>query len=477
MRCARTRAAVLGIALATLHAGCQVTCPSADRAPVPDGRVAAFAVLARDETRTQISLLDARGALITFPSPDDVDGPETDVWLDANDTWAGMLTPDGIGLEPQLAETPLPASLGGPFVTLFLPGDAREIARFPVDGSAPIETLTVPALRGDQTARGGVVRDLVVSSEADRPTVLYALRGEGVIPGSPDRAFGEDLLVIDPALDPEIGGAVIATIPLGAAGSSGVGGPDVPAAPQRMVAAFDRLYVGLDRYAASGLTSIVGPGAIAIVDPAGRRLVGTFELPFPDFTRCGQIARSPTDSGDPNVIFLVVACRGAGDDLASQQRSAGVVLLRVEQDPDVPEREPVVTAETWWRANTELDLVPSRGLVALPGNAIAAVSDGDASMLRDDTLFVLDLDAEPPVVQRIARGVLVPDQLSGLGTGAFLPDPAAPDAGLLVWPAGRSGILRMSVRSVGGSIEVEGLSRFELCNDLVAQQVRLLSQP
>lgn len=494
MRSDATRMAILAIALASLclHPGCEPPCPSADRAPVRAGTTATFAVLAIDDTRAQISLLDETGSPITWP----VDGraDPTDVWLDANDDWEDMRAARGIGVDARLPWAPLPAALpGGPFVTVLAQYGGREIIRFPTDGRAPLETRTQPALVGVEEGSGGAVVDLAFEeSPGGELTTLLALRAPGT--SAVTGAFGGDVLVIDLATDPENGGAIVDTIPLAAAGAGAAAGA------RRMVSGFGRLYVGLDRHQAgtAGTPGATGAGAIAIVDPAGRRLVGTFEIPEPMLARCADVAPVPERSGDPDSFLLAVGCAGAGAELADRQASAAVVLLRVTRDPETPEREPVLTVEETWRATSDFAVLPSRSLVALPGHAIAAVAAGDPAEPRDDLLFVVDLDAEGDAgrVQRVARAPLIEGEISGMGSGAFLPDPAAPGTGLLVWAAGRQGILRRRVRTVpaadGGldavicpsdhpacvPAEDDPLAgSIRLCNRLVAQDVRVLAQP
>ncbi|AKF07825.1 hypothetical protein [Sandaracinus amylolyticus] len=491
MRWTRTWVAVLATALALLATGCPRICETSDRAPVPDGVTPRFGVLAYDETRTEITLLDEVGTPIEFPEADDP-AELTDIWLDATYEWEDQLATIGIGLDGRMPWTQLPG--GG--LTIATARYGRELVRFPFDTSPPQELRTTPMLLARPEASGGQVLDLFVSFASETPDdedvdTLYALRAPGV---DGETAFGQDVLVFE--LDPENdeGGAVVDSISL-------IGTVEgAPPRPERMVPRFDRLYVGLDGYQAQGSAEgndLVAPAALAIVDPAGRRVVGTFRYDATDqeLFRCAEVAPSLDPTSDPtNVVRLVVACRGVGGDVTTRAESAGIVELLVERDPDDAEREPVVTLENVWSSQSFFATLPSRGLVPLPGRAAAFVSAGSIEETLDDALYVVDLDSEEAIRIRVASAPLFPDELSGMGTGAFLPE--GPESGLLVWPLARRGVLRRRIRTVtaadgeGRDVVVcpsdhsaclpedEALEDpVDLCNSLLVDQVRLLDAP
>ena len=465
---------------ASLLSGCPEVCETSDRAPLPSDVTAHFAVLAHDATRTEVALLDASGAPILLPTATDDDAPETttDVWLDSNYVWDEMLAPAGVDRDARMPWTMLPG--GGVTVSTTLGG--RELVRLPLDESPPEELRLAPELAGMAEVAGAPLRDLavVLGAGEDPDLVLFAQGGA--------------IAVMERGgADTPRGGALVDTI--SRAGAAG----DAPAAPERMVLAQGRLFVGLERYQpapAPEQPAQVDPGAIAVVDPGGRRLVDTFELDgdAAGLVRCGELAPSLDAPADPGVERLVLSCRGVGAGVVEQAESAGVVELRIERDPDAPEREPVVTVENTWRATSHFATIPVRGLVPLPGRAVAFVSAGDVDEARDDALYVVDLDAEPVRRIRVASAPLFPEELSGLGTGAFLPE--AEGTGLLVWPLGRRGVLRRRVRTVpaeGGGLDVvvcpaadEPACRpedaaledpVELCNRLFVDQVRRLDAP
>lgn len=484
MLCSRAWLAIVATLAASLLSGCPEVCETSDRAPVPAGVTAQYAVLAYDATRTEISLLDATGAPILLPTATDDDAPETttDVWVDATYSWDEMLAPLGVDRDARMPWTMLPG--GGVTVSTTLA--ARELVRLPLDTSPPEELRLVPALAGMSEVAGAPLRDFafVPGETADEPDLVLF-------------AAGDELVVLERGgADAPTGGALVDAISLAGAAR------DAPATPERFVSAFDRLFVGIERYQpsrGSEQPAQVGPGAIAIVDPEGRRLVSTFELDGDamQLVRCGEIAPSldAPDPADPNVQRLVLACRGVGADVTEQAQSAGVVELRVERDPDEPDREPVVTVESTWRATSHFATIPMRGLVPLPGRAVAFVSPGDVDEARDDALYVVDLDADPVERIRVTSAPLFPDEPSGLGTGAFVSE--GPGTGLLVWPLGRRGVLRRRIRTAP-SADGEGLDvvvcpsddepacqpedaaledPVELCNGLFVEQVRRLDAP
>ncbi|UJR79569.1 hypothetical protein [Sandaracinus amylolyticus] len=493
MHWTRTWVAVLATALALLATGCPTICETSDRAPVSEGVTPRFGVLAYDQTRTEIYLLDQTGTAIEFPTADPDDAAETltEVWLDATYEWDDQLATIGIGLDGRMPWSQLPG--GG--VTIATTRYGRELVRFPFDTSPPQELRTAPMLVARPEASGGQVLDLVVVPASDTPDeddvdTLYALRAAGV---DGETAFGQDVLVFE--LDPENdeGGAVVDSISLAGLVTG------APPQPERMVHRFDRLYIGLDGYQAQGSaegTDLVAPSALAIVDPAGRRVVGTFtyDATDQDLLRCAEIAPSLDPTNDPdNVVRLVVACRGVGGDVTARAESAGIVEILVQRDPENLDREPVVTLENAWSSQSFFATLPSRGLVPLPGRAAAFVSAGSIEETLDDALYVVDLDSEESIRIRVASTPLLPDELSGMGTGAFLPE--GPDSGLLVWPLARRGVLRRRIRTVpasdGGRDVVVCPSDHsactpedaaledpvELCNGLLVDQVRLLDAP
>ncbi len=475
---------------AVIPSGCAPHRPSASLAPLP--RAPRFAVLSQDETRTEISLLDAEGTFLTWPSADAV----TDVWLDATDRWEGMLAPAGIGLDAVL---PYNAS-GGPWVTVLTRAGGRTLARFPFPAAptspvVPTEFATAPDFASSDTAEDGFVRDVIVRpAPAGAPRTAYVLRSAGRIPGG--ASIEAELLIVTLDAGAPGGGTLLGSVPLTPTD------PAAAAVPVRMAlvefedcadlrteiscggapgctwtgtgcgggpASSDRLVIGLSAGSAPGAPGLPGPtpsGTLLVVDPSMRRVTSTLTLP--GLAGCDEVAVAPVggaravpearDAG-LEVREVLVACGGLDEAESSTEASAGLVALRITRGEGDAGAEPSVTIDRTWTPVGATGLRPSRGLIAVPGLGAVVVSDGDADEARDDVAFLVDLDRAARDGLRLTQAPRASgDPSSGLGTGAF--DPAS---GLLALPAGRSGlagtgaVLRRRVRTaqlVDGSLEI-----------------------
>jgi hypothetical protein len=470
----RSLRAVFGIALLTgATSGCRPRCPSAELAPIPtDGRPR-FAVLSIDPLlpRLEIHLLDAPStsaperAWITWS----VAGVDTDVWLDELTRWNGMRIPHPLDLTAHLpprgvpslrpADPAIPAI---PAVTAWLEDRAQWIVRFPLRAAAPggdgedaLDVASAPReTRTELVDRPSVpdafdapIREILHAAEHDEDPEHYLLAMRG--PASTDDR-GDDVVLIQFSREPERADDLpIARIPLRSATDS------APADPRRAVwiDRIERLFVGLDR-GTSAAALAPGPGAIAIVDPFGRRVSRILEIP--GMTGCGEIAAGEAateEDGTGHTQQLLVACSGSGQSAAERRATSGFALIEstTDLDPDAPAGTPIADPTVWvslvWPASIVAPLLPSRGLSALPGNVAVIVSDALETDDPEDVLFAFDVDDGRLVAPRIVSGVHGPTSVE-LRLGAPVYDPAS---GFLIIPSGRPGVTRRRVVLDGAS--------------------------
>jgi hypothetical protein len=341
--------------------------------------------------------------------------------------------------------------------------------------------VTAPASRGRNDAVGGEVLDVVRFAGTPDPDDgigdrLLVLRSAGV---AGETRFGEDLMLVDIERP---GAPVLARLSFSAALAG-------PATPRRMAVLEDprrdgtshRVLIAADRVlppAVPGEPPQFGPGTILVVDRDLRRVVRVLEIP--QMRRCGEIAvipGAPTVEGGRITVSLIAACAGIDGAHGELGTSAGMVLLRVTYDETNPAAEPVIAIARTVPAHAE-SAAPSRGLIALPGNAAIAVADG-AEGERPDVAFFVDLDGGAPI--RLASATRLDTRTPGLGTGAY--DPVTR---LVLIPAGRNRVLRRRVREIeGATVLCPGDERcppddgslsepIDLCNRLVVQSVRLV---
>jgi hypothetical protein len=405
MRCARL-AAPVALALVALHAGCDIRCDSASGASTSmaeGGGIARFAVLTRNPTSASITLLDGTGVPLRFPIDETV--AMTEIWLDDRLRWDSQLAPTGIGLTPDLPR----GAIDTGSLTVFVQGSSRIVASIPFDGMPIVEIPTAPSLAGDDTVSGGLLRDAVRIG----PDVFVA-RDPGSSVSGP---FGDDLLAI------QLTGlsAVIESISLRGTGLTGT------LRPRSLVTLFlgQRVLVGLDR---EGMV----PGTIAIVDPIARAVIGAFEIP--ELAGCGEIvAGREITTAERQTVPLAVLCRGDGEDPLS---TSGIVQIEASRAAGDERSVATLTIVDTWRPS-DLESAPSRDLVALPGSAVAYVTQTDL----EQRLHVLDLDGSrtpEQVWSEPATGV--GDESVAIGSFAF--DPAS---SMLVFPVGTRGIVRRRI--------------------------------
>jgi hypothetical protein len=171
---------------------------------------------------------------------------------------------------------------------------------------------------------------------------------------------------------------------------------------------------------------------VAIVDVGGLAT----RLDVPGLTGCTEVvALAPLDAA-PSTSRAAVLC--AGDASAPPAERTGAGLAVVELDATDPPR----VADTRAAASLFASAAPTRGLVALDGSWVAAVSAGDPTTGRPDVLVAVDLAAD---AGEILWSEAWTDNLGqALGTGDY-----APSTGELWWPSATSGVLRW--RQDGGT--------------------------
>lgn len=371
-------------------AGCGSSCPPADLHPLET--TPAYAVITSDYTATAIALLDQNGELVT------------EAWVDSATTQPGLVT-------ALSGDVTLPTGIVKPGALTWIDRGQDAIARVAMPGGTVLDqTSDVPPAQPGQVAFKGNPQDVV----RDTGDQVWISRFE---PNSDSTAppldRGNDLVLADlstgqlldrialDGLDTEImeSGSTI----------------HIYARPSRMVAAGPRLVVGLSRLDLQ--FQAAGPGAVAIVDTAGRTAIA---LHIPKLENCGEVA--PVQGDDSRVL---VDCLGFpyGD-----QATAGVAQVHVAGDGTA------TVDEIWHASDHPSTPVITGGLLSLGGTRLLGVAAGDTSGGTPDRLIALDLGTGATTDVYDAQGAFT------LGDGAY-----DPGRSLVLWTDTDAGIVRFDV--------------------------------
>lgn len=277
----------------------------------------------------------------------------------------------------------------GPSLTLLLATGSRPVARFDL-ATGTVDETPVHAV---YPSAGGQLIDLAAFPDG----TALATRAEDDLGG------GRDLVRVD-------GFQVQDTLAL-AALSLGVVEPGRIAALSNETAV-----VGLS------LPDEPNVGAVAWVDGSGR----VDRIDVPELTNCADVA----SFRDADRVAILCA----GDVTAPPRDRMGAGFAILELSPTGPPR--FVTTRP---ASTLFpDSPPTRGLVALEGGWVAAVSGGTPLDGQDDVLYVVDLEATDGG-SVLWSEAWTPSLGAALGAGDFLPSTSE-----LWWPSATSGVLRWS---------------------------------
>ncbi|MFK7990216.1 MAG: hypothetical protein AB8I08_29620 [Sandaracinaceae bacterium] len=171
-----------------------------------------------------------------------------------------------------------------------------------------------------------------------------------------------------------------------------------------------------------GLPDEPNVGAVAWVDGAGR----VDRIDVPELTNCFDVAAFR------DADRVAILC--SGDVTAPPRDRVGAGFALLELSPTGPPR--FVTTRP---ASTLFpDAPPTRGLVALEGGWVAAVSGGTPLDGQDDVLYAVDLESTSGG-SLLWSEAWTPGLGAALGAGDFLPS-----TGELWWPSATSGVLRWS---------------------------------
>lgn len=326
----------------------------------PDGSLAeparvgpAYAALSSDWTATSISILDAEGKVIA------------DDYVHSGSTRAGLVAALSGDVE-------LPKHSGEPGILVLLDRFKTDVVtRIRLsDGVVlgQVKTHTPP----DGTTQSSFSSNPQDYVRTDEQSAWITRSEPNLDPGAPELDRGNDLLRIDPRTMERTGDRIdLSSLDskTTAAGSSAE--VRLVARPTRIVRVGGTLVVGISRTAFD--FSVVGPGAVALVDLATKRVT---PLELPGLKGCTEVDTVPND-----VDTVLVSC--SGDRAGNPRESAGFVLLGIEAGG--------AKVETVWRAASDPSPQPfTFPAVSLGGTSVLATAN-DYSGTQPDVLAVIDL--------------------------------------------------------------------------------------